>query len=101
MRVEFSIQGGIAHFPGLSVPTAWDTAQMPPDRAAELERRVAAARVFAREAVAGPPPGSADHRTYTITVEDQGQRRTITCSDPVQDPDLSALIAYLRALKAG
>jgi hypothetical protein len=98
MRIEFSVEGGLAYFPGLSKPRVIDSATLDDDAADRLRRLVDAARVFqqpaARRAVA---KGAADYRQYTITVVDGRRRRTIHLSDPIADSHLQALVDYLRA----
>jgi hypothetical protein len=105
MRVIFQIEGGIAHFPGLSRPMTIETEAMPEPEAAELRELMGAARLLDRPAHVGrPAPGAADCRQYTITVEAQHRRYTVRLSDPVEDPDLQRLLRFLqdhaRALRA-
>jgi hypothetical protein len=98
MRVEFTTEGGIAHFPGLSRPVVIDSATLPAEEDAELKRLVEAARFFEQPtAVGAPPPGAADYRQYTITVEDNGRRHTVQLADPVEDPPLQQLLHFLQA----
>ena len=100
MRIQVERDGGFAYFPGLSGPTSLDTETLPPEEAAAIE---AAARQadFGAEAAAkaAPAPGSADHRTVTVTVEDGGASRTITVAEPIEDDALRALVD--RVLAAG
>lgn len=100
MRVTFKIEGGAAHFPGLARPVEIDTGDLPPDEARELEERVRAANLFepgrdhapADEGAQGPVR---DGRLYTITVEDDGGRRTAELRDPIEDARQSSLLALL------
>lgn len=98
MRIEFSVEGGLAYFPGLSKPHVIESAQLDGDAAKELGQLVTAARLFqqpaARRAVA---KGAADYRQYTITIVDGQRRRTIHLSEPIADTHLQALVDYLRA----
>ena len=97
MRVEFTTEGGIAFFPGLSRPAVIDSADLAPDDADELRRLLDDAAFFERPAQArAMPKGAADYRQYTISVEEQGRRHAIRLSDPVDDPRLQALIDFLR-----
>jgi hypothetical protein len=100
------MEGGIAHFPGLSRPSVIDSDELPEEEAGELERRVEAARFFDLATTVGTPPrGAADYRQYTVTVEAGGQQHTVRLADPVGDPNLQALLDYLkkraRALRTG
>ena len=98
MRIRFQSDGGVGYFPGLDGPVIVDTAHLPPEEGARLERLVGAADFFSRpEAADVPAPGAADLRHYTITVEDgSGRSRTLEAMDPVEDPALHALIDALR-----
>lgn len=97
MRIQLTIDGGITYFPGLSQPLALESDELPGAEVAELERLAGAARVFEQPAVTDPAPGSADHRTYTITVEDAGREHTFRVSDPIGNPDVAALIRAVQA----
>jgi hypothetical protein len=97
MRIEFQIEGGLAYFPGLSKPRVLDTADLPAAEADRLRRLVDAADLFQQPTAARAlPKGAADYRQYTITVEEGGRRRTIHLTDPITNPDLEALVEYLR-----
>ena len=97
MRVEFTTEGGIAFFPGLSRPAVIDSADLAPADAAELKRLVDDAAFFERPAPARTmPKGAADYQQYTISVDDQGRRHAIRLADPVEDPRLQALLDFLR-----
>ena len=79
MRIQVERDGGFAYFPGLSGPTTVDTDALPPDEAAALEAAVEGTDFSAEAALAAvPAPGSADHRTVTITVEEQGGSRSVS-----------------------
>jgi len=93
MRIQVEREGGFAYFPGLSGPKTVDTAALPPDEAAALEAAVRRADFSAvAESAAAPAPGSADHRTVTITVDDDGAARSITVSDPIEDEALRTVV---------
>jgi hypothetical protein len=100
LRIRLQSDGGFGFFPGLNEPVIVDTADLPPGRAAGLERLVAAADFFGRPEQAGAPapgPGAADQRHYTITVEDDdGRSRTVEMTEPVEDAALMALIDSVR-----
>jgi hypothetical protein len=101
VRIQFEMEGGLAYFPGLSKPVTLDSQQMPEEEAARWARLVQAAHFFDRPAVVGAPrPGAADYRRYTITVEEGGRHHTVQLTDPVQDPDLKALLDALKTAAA-
>lgn len=95
MRITLRQEGGIAHFPGLARPRVLDTASLPEDDARFVEELVDAAKLFSRPEV--PVTPGADRRTYHITVERDGESRTLSLQDPL-DRELSALVARVRKL---
>lgn len=91
------MEGGLAHFPGLSKPVSIEGEQLSPEESAELEGILEKARFF--ELPTGPrpvPKGAADYYQYTVTIEVGGRRHTIKLADPVEDPNLQRLITILR-----
>lgn len=97
MRIRFETAGGVAHFPALRQPLTIDCTHLPEHEAREVERLVAAARFFALPPqVSAGQRGAADYRQYTITIEAQGRCHTVQVSDPVTDPTLQQLLAYLQ-----
>jgi hypothetical protein len=97
MIINFQSSGGFAHFPGLSRPVRIDTAELAPEQADQLNGLVERARFFEQPSEVGaPPPGAADLRSYTITVEDGGRTHTVQTSDALTDAALRDLVAHLR-----
>jgi hypothetical protein len=97
MRIQFKMEGGIASFPGLSKPITIDSDQLPQQESDELKRLVNATHFFNLPAVIGSPaPGSADYFLYTITMQDDGKQHTVRLTDPIEDPNLRALLTYFR-----
>jgi len=97
MRIEFTTQGGIAHFPGLARPVVIDTDTLTEAEASELARLLEAARFFERPAGAVPPRrGAADCRQYTITAEGADRLHTVNVFEPVEDPALQPLLRFLQ-----
>jgi hypothetical protein len=95
--INFQSGGGFAHFPGLSRPVHIDTAELAPEQADRLKGLVERARFFEQPAEVGaPPPGAADLRSYTITVEDGDRTHTVQTSDALTDPALRELVEHLR-----
>jgi len=106
MRIEFTSEGGIAHFPGLSRPLVIDAPDLSAEESAELARLLEGARFFELPRSVGTPPrGAADYRRYTIDVDDDGRQHTVTLVDPVADSGLQQLLRFLqtkaRALRRG
>jgi len=97
MRVHLKIDGGVAYFPGLSRPITIDSEALPAQEADKLMQLLDAAHFFDLPPVINIPlPGAADYRRYTITVDDDSKHHTVQLTDPIEDPNLQALITYLR-----
>jgi hypothetical protein len=97
MRVQFAMEGGIAYFPGLSQPVVIDSATLAPEEADELQQLVNATRFFTLPTrIGAPPPGAADYRQYTVSIEDGERAHTIRLHDPIADPELQKLIRFLQ-----
>jgi hypothetical protein len=97
MRIQLKIEGGLAYFPGLSKPITIDSNALPPQEADKLKQLLDAAHFFDLPPVLNAPaPGAADYRTYTITVDDDNKHHTVQMTDPVEDPNLQALLTYLK-----
>lgn len=96
MRIEFKMEGGIAHFPGLSRPVAIDTEPMALEERTEMESLVEEAHFFELPSSTLPPRGAADYYQYTITIESKGRRHTVRLTDPIEDSHLQKLLTLLR-----
>lgn len=95
MRIAFSMDGGIASFPGLRRPVTLDCDHLPPQRAARLRELVDDAHFFSAPAPAHKTPAP-DARAYTIEIDDGRQCRTLTLREPIADERLRALVAEIR-----
>ena len=95
MRVQFKSEGGFAYLPGLSQPVTIDTDEFSPEEAGKLERLVEAAGFFELPATSEPPRGGADFRSYTISISYSGRSNKVRIVEPVDDPQLQALLDYL------
>jgi hypothetical protein len=96
MRIVFTTEGGLAFFPGLSRPIVIDSHDLAAAEAAELERLLDSARFFELpEDSRALHCGAADYRQYTITVENKNRRHTVRLADPVESPQLQALLDFL------
>ena len=100
MKIEFSVEGGVAYFPGLSKPTLIDSDELPAAGAAELRRLVDAAHFFDLPATHAAVRGAADYQQYTISVQAGRRRHTARVADPIADPALQDLVDALKALRS-
>jgi hypothetical protein len=97
MRIEFSVDGGLAYFPGLRKPITIDTDRLDRKDAEELKRLVEASRFFDLPATVGTPAkGAADYQRYTVSVEDGSRRHAVRIVEPIEGKDLQALIHELQ-----
>jgi|KBSSwiStaDraftv2_1062776.scaffolds.fasta_scaffold946064_2 hypothetical protein len=97
MRIVFTTEGGLAFFPGLSRPIVIDSHDLSAAEAAELERLLDSARFFELpEDSRALHRGAADYRQYTVRVENRYRRHTVRLADPVENPQLQALLDFLR-----
>ena len=95
MKIDFRMEGGLAAFPGLSVPVTIQCDALP---ATEKERIQALVR---RAGFFGLPPHDLgapmpDARAYTIAVDDGARCKTVTVREPIANPALRDLIDALR-----
>jgi hypothetical protein len=97
MRVRFKMDGGLVYLPGRSETVTVDTDDLPEEEAEELERLVEAAGFFGLSETSPPPRGAADGFRYTISVTSSGHSHTVHLADPIEDPDIQALVEYLEA----
>lgn len=96
MRIQFSVDGGFAVFPGLSRPVSFDVDSLPAAQANALRAVIDKSGFFARTDSSAPPArGAADQRKYTVTVEDGIRRRSLVIPESTDDPDLQALVRLL------
>jgi hypothetical protein len=95
VRIQFKSESGFAHLPGLSQPVTIDTDGLSPEEAGKLERLVEAAGFFGLPATPEPPRGGADLRSYTISISSSGRSHTARIVEPIDNPQLQALVDYL------
>lgn len=99
MRIEFKREGGLAYFPGLSRPRSVESRELPPAQAEALEAQVRAARFFELPSVVGASSPGADRMRYTLSIEENGRRHTVQFLDPVEEPQLRALLELVQKLE--
>ena len=96
MRIDFSVDGGIAAFPGLRKPVTIDCDALAADERSELQDLVRRANLFALHDISRTPT-LADARRYTIAIEEGALRTSVTVPEPIQDAALRTLISRLRS----
>jgi hypothetical protein len=99
MKIIFEMSGGFAHIPMLSKPISFDTKQIDPEVANEIESFVRNSDFFDQHAQTDTvAKGAADYRTYTITIEDDSRVHTIQLAEPIQDANLERLVSRLQSI---
>lgn len=96
MKVNFKSEGGFGFFPGLNKPVEIDSNELPADEAEHLEKLVDKAAFFDHPSVTPTPTRGADFKTYTITVENQGQQHKVEVNDINASSQIQDLLSYLR-----
>lgn len=100
MRVQLKVTGGVSYFPGLSQPIVIDSDALPSEQADRLNHLLEQVRFFDLPPLINTPaPGAADYRQYTITVDDDDRHHVVQATDPVENPELQALLDFLRGRK--
>jgi hypothetical protein len=95
MRVELTIDGGFACFPGLAKPITIDSTQLPAADAADLRRLCGAALAVASDESTSPPATLYDARRYHLAIDIDGVKRDLDAADPVSQPAVADLIAFV------
>jgi hypothetical protein len=96
LRIDFSIDGGLAAFPGLARAVSIHCDALPAHENARLRDLVRHANFFALPPQDPSRGGGPDARAYTIAIDDGSQCRTVTVREPIADPALRDLVAELR-----
>ena len=96
MRVQLRIDGGFAHIPGLARPVIVDTETVDAEVAEELRRLCAEidSVAYARSDVSAA--ATPDARRYRLEIETVAGRQEIVATDPVTNPAIAALIAFMQ-----
>ena len=97
MRVTVKIEGGLAHFPGLAKAKTADTERLAPEASDRLRELVASADFFQLPNAMPAPQGSADLRTYTVSVEGEPRTHRVSAVETMLRPSLRALVEFVRA----
>ena len=98
MRIRLERSGGIANIRrALTV----DGAALPPERAAELGRLVAAADLATFPEAPTARTGRPDRFIYHLTVEDESGARTVTVGEDAASEGLQRLLDWLQRTAEG
>jgi hypothetical protein len=94
MRVKLIIDGGFAHIPGLAAPIVIDSAHLSAEEVAQLRRLCDEVSAAGQDRAIAPT--IADGRRYRLTIETGESRRDLIAADPVDDPAIAHLIAFVQ-----
>lgn len=92
MRISFERTGGFA---GMRVTATIDSESLSPQEEREMCDMVQAAGFFQLPTSMETPTPGADRFVYTLTVESDGQRRTVKVSEAAVPSSLRPLLEWL------
>lgn len=93
MRISFERAGGFA---GISTTKTVDTADIPANEADQLPQLVEASDFFNLPEKITASTAQADRFQYTLTVEDEERKHTVTVSEAALPGTLRPLIEWLQ-----
>lgn len=98
MNITYSIEGGVAYFPGLARPKSFNTSDLPDETAQQLQNLIKSIDFFRLPAQIGTPSrSSADLQKITLTVEEGKNSHTIVISEPTENTQLRELLKLVQA----
>jgi hypothetical protein len=92
MRVRFERSGGVA---GITLAHDFDSAELSPEKTAELSRLVAEAQFFELPGKIRATKATADLFQFNITVEDSGQKHSVEFDQRAASEHLRTLAQWL------
>lgn len=93
MLIQYSVEGGIAYFPGLARPKILDTTDLTNEAATKLHQLISEINFLKLPAEVGTArKGSGDMRIHSITIEEVKHSHTVRIIEPVDDPRLKNLL---------
>ncbi len=95
MRIDFTRTGGFA---GIQLTNNVDTAELPPDQAAALEKLIGEAGFFSLPERLMPDRPVPDRFEYEVTVTSGEQTHTVVVNDAAAPASLKPLLNYLTTL---
>ncbi|NTU64457.1 MAG: hypothetical protein HGB05_13925 [Chloroflexi bacterium] len=95
MRIDYERTGGFA---GMRLAATLDTATLPSDQSAALQKLIDEAHFFDLPAKIPTPADVADQFNYRVTIESQGKKHTVEVGEASASPALQALLQQLTLL---
>ncbi|MBW4665918.1 MAG: hypothetical protein KME60_00380 [Cyanomargarita calcarea GSE-NOS-MK-12-04C] len=93
MRISFERTGGFA---GISKTATIDTVTLPADEAKTLPTLVETADFFNLPTEIPALPNQSDRFVYTVTVEENDRKHTVTVSESAVPANLQPLVEWLK-----
>ena len=97
MKIELTIDGGFAAFPGLAKPLVLDAEDLAPELKAQMHRLVATALEESRGAQSAAGKAVPDGRRYCLDIHGESGKSRIGAADPAVPPAFAALMAFAQA----
>ncbi len=94
MKVKLERSGGVT---GIRRTVTVDATALPPERAAQLRRLVADARLSTFPEHPTAPAGRPDRFVYRLTVEDDAGARAVTVSEDSTSEEMRRLLDWVQA----
>src|SRR5882672_97420 len=92
MRVRFERSGGFA---GITLSGEFDSANLPPEQTAELNRLIEESRFFELPAVMRTTQAGADRFQFTVSVDTGAQKHSIEFDEKSAPENLRPLLKWL------
>ncbi|EFH83272.1 conserved hypothetical protein [Ktedonobacter racemifer DSM 44963] len=96
MKVTLRTEGGLAYFPGMTKSHVLDSTSLSPQEVKELQRLLDKVRVFDHSRPSKHTCRGADQMHYMLTVDDGANHYSLQVCDPVQDPQIKALLSFVK-----
>ena len=93
MRISFERTGGFA---GMIKTKTFDSAELPENEANRLPKLVEAANFYNLPPDISVPPNQPDRFQYTLTVEQEDRKHTVTVNEAAVPGDLKPLVEWLK-----
>jgi hypothetical protein len=99
MEVEYSEEGGVAYFPGLSKPKEFNLSDLPAAIADELEQLISRVDFWYLPTTLGSVSKRiADSRLFIITIKDNNRAHSVKIVEPIDDPQIRILLETIQKI---
>ena len=95
-EARMTVEGGLAHFPGLAKPRVVSFEQLDQPERQEIATLADQARFF--DCTPEDKTPRPDARSYTVGLTIDGRSRDLCVAEPISDPSLARLVSTVRQL---